>query len=64
MTQAADDFATIAQRAREIAAETQNEIQAATCRRCAGIGWIYYAAASIYCSCPSCGNPDNLPQPD
>lgn len=60
-TRAADDFASIAARMREIRGEPEP-----ACSTCDGCGWIAYATGHHdphFKECETCGNPDKRQSP-
>lgn len=65
MTQAADKFARIAERLREIKGRAASEPE--VCPRCDGGGWVLSSnqavAAPCFDECPECGNPHGRPAP-
>lgn len=59
---AADDFAEIARRSKEIAAEEN----APRCDKCNDRGWIQFGALDSnqpFLICPTCGNPRGMDRP-
>jgi hypothetical protein len=64
-TKAADDFATIAARLRELESEKGSPIE--FCKQCEDAGWVLSsyqgAGAPRFECCPACDNPQNLPSP-